>query len=142
MRYLLIIFVFFLSGCIQPEPEPEPITEIEDRLDTVCGNRYAVACLVNNNMYHDGNYKRNFVGCGCGDTTEEAISTMLTGLVNSYIYVDFEFLTDTDGTKEERIDRVFSYRQKMEKKMMPGLIYQHKLRITELQKEIERLEKL
>ena len=80
-----------------------------DRVDKVCGDRKYGVCLIDDDEYGYSGHKKEFTGCGCGDTKKEAVENAITGWVNQRFYVDFQVLSDDEGTHEELIDKVFSF---------------------------------
>jgi len=87
-----------------------------DRVDKMCENSRYTMCLIADDDYGYSGHKKDFRGCGCGDTREQALGTFITGLVNQHFYVDFEVLLRKEGTSEELVDKVYSYYDKMEEK--------------------------
>jgi len=114
------ILIIFLIGI-------RPILA-EDRLDTICKGAEFSVCLIGDDSYREG--ERDWWGCGCGDTREEAIAMFLTALVNQNVFVNFEFLHIEDAKKckneseylyedcrrEQLIDKVFDYKIKSKKR--------------------------
>lgn len=134
MKRAIILMLVLLCGCGEKCTQESPCHDFidtetgtshshfrvvkrkDDRLDKMCkGSKFAM-CLFSDDEDGYSGHKRDFNGCGCGDTKAQATAMCLTGLGNAGFFVDFDILYDghnwnlSDGEREILWNKMGDYK--------------------------------